>query len=303
LEHTYHIALEQNLPTSVELFSNNPQAINTHFSNPNIPIAALRPLTNATFHDTWRFRLGEYASKVAHNFPRTLQHASSTPDPIPLYRSILANAPNASQTLISIGFLTNLAELLRSLPDAHSPLHGIELIEQKVAELVVMGGKYPSGWEYNFASNVSATRIVLTEWPASVPMTFSGSELGSRIFSGQRLPELAGRESPVLAAYQWYGDRCNTTRASYDPVTVLYAAGVESLFEFANVGGFNEIAEDGRNRWVEDGIDRGRRWLRLRKGVEETFVGDMLEYMYVGDPWEGACEMVQFDGGFVRVQS
>jgi hypothetical protein len=166
-----------------------------------------------------------------------------------------------------------------------------------------MGGKYPSGWEFNFASNISATRLVLTEWPASVPITFSGAELGSRIFSGQRLPELADRESPVLAAYQWYGDRCNTTRASYDPVTVLYGAlGLGGLFEFANVGGFNEIAEDGRNRWVEDGVDRGRRWLRLRKGVEETSVGEMLEHMYVGDPWEGGCNLVQFEVG-MRVQS
>jgi inosine-uridine nucleoside N-ribohydrolase len=278
--------------------------INTHFSNPEIPIAALRPLTNTTFHDTWRFRLGEYASKVAHNFPRTLQHASSTPDPISLYRATLASAPNASQTLISIGFLTNLAGLLRSLPDEHSPLDGTGLVEQKVAELVVMGGKYPSGWEFNFASNISATRIVLTEWPANVPITFSGSELGSRIFSGQRLPELASKESPVLAAYQWYGDRCNTTRASYDPVTVLYGAlGLGSLFEFANVGGFNEIAEDGRNGWVDDGIERGRRSLKLRDGVEEAFVGDMLEHMYVGDPWEGGCDLVQFEEGGMRVQS
>jgi hypothetical protein len=193
--------------------------------------------------------------------------------------------------------------MVHSRADIHSPLSGKELIEQKVAELVVMGGAYPSGWEFNFASNISATRTVLAKWPATVPITFVGSELGSRIFSGQQLPKLVGKDSPVLAAYQWYGDRCNTTRASYDPVTVLYGAlGLGELFEFADVTGFNEIADDGRNLWVEDGIERGRRWLRLKDGVDETYVGEMLGHMYVGEALEVGCKFAAGDGG-LRVQS
>ena len=207
-----------------------------------------------------------------------------------LYRATLAAASNASVTLISIGFLNNLADLLRSPPDAHSSLSGVELVGQKVAELVVMGGTYPSGWEFNFAYNISATRIVLREWPSTVPITFSGYELGSKILSGQGLPELASKESPVLAAYQWYGDRCNTTSASYDPVTVLYGAlGLGDMFEFAKVVGYNEIAEDGRNQWVEDGVERGRRWLKFKAGVDETYVGEMLEHLYVGHALEQRC--------------
>lgn len=166
-----------------------------------------------------------------------------------------------------------------------------------------MGGTYPSGLEWNFVSNVSATRIVLTEWPATIPITFSGYELGSRIFSGQNLPELAGRESPVLAAYQWYGDRCNTTRASYDPVTVLYGAlGLGEVFEFGNLGGWNEVGDDGRNWWVEDGVERGRRWLKLKEGVSEAYVGEMLERLYVGDALEQGCGSIVGEGG-LRVQS
>ena len=106
----------------------------------------------------------------------------------------------------------------------------------------------------------------------------------------------------MLAAYQWYGDRCNTTRASYDPVTVLYGAlGLGDLFEFGNVGGFNEVAEDGRNGWVEDGVETGRRWLRLKDGVDETYVGEMLEHLYVGDGLEEGCNFVA--GGGLKVQS
>jgi hypothetical protein len=144
---------------------------------------------------------------------------------------------------------------------------------------------------------------VLTEWPTTVPITFSGSELGSRIFSGQRLPELASKDSPVLAAYQWYGDRCNTTRASYDPVTVLYGAlGLGEVFEFAALRGFNEIGEDGRNSWVEDGAERGRRWLRLKDAVDETLVGELLEHLYVGEASDVGCISTTSEGG-LRVQS
>ena len=76
---------------------------------------------------------------------------------------------------------------------------------------------------------------------------------GSKVFSGQRLPELAEKKSPVLAGYQWYGDRGSTTRASYDPVTVLYeVVGLGDVFEFGNEGGFNGVGADGRNGWVED---------------------------------------------------
>ena len=57
----------------------------------------------------------------------------------------------------------------------------------------------------------------------------------------------------MLAAYQWYGDRCNTTRASCDPVTVLYGVvGLGDSFQFGNEGGFNEVGADGENAWVED---------------------------------------------------
>jgi hypothetical protein len=52
----------------------------------------------------------------------------------------------------------------------------------------------------------------------------------------------------VLAAYQWYGDRFNTTRDSYDPFTVYYrVCGLGQVFEFANGDGFGEIEADGRN--------------------------------------------------------
>ena len=104
---------------------------------------------------------------------------------------------------------------------------------------------------------------------------------GSKVFSGQRLPELAEKKSPVLAGYQWYGDRGNTTRASYDPVTVLYeVVGLGDVFEFGNEGGFNGVRADGRNGWIEDERVANQHWLRLKDGVSNEEVGEMLDQLY-----------------------
>ena len=46
-------------------------------------------------------------------------------------------------TLISVGFLDNLAALLNSTADAYSSLSGRDLVKQKVKELVIVGGMYP----------------------------------------------------------------------------------------------------------------------------------------------------------------
>lgn len=86
---------------------------------------------------------GEYASKLAYHFPRMLQNATSTPNPVDLYRQILGETQNGSITIVSIGFFDNLAALLDSGPDAHSNLTGKELIATRVRDLVIMGGDYP----------------------------------------------------------------------------------------------------------------------------------------------------------------
>lgn len=289
-------------------------AISTYYGNGDVPIGAIRPLTNETFLDTYYYKLGEYASKVAHNFPRTLKRAEETELPVPLYRSILASAANASVTIISIGFLTNLAELLESEADDLSTMSGFDLIGAKVKELVVMGGAYPSGWEYNFGGHdPQSAATVLSKWPSDVPITFSGAELGESIFSGQGLASRAPPDSPVLAAYRWYGDRCNTTSRSYDPLTVLYGImdlGVEDTlyphyFVYGNKDGYNTInGDDGTNAWVDDCSVTNQHWLKLRYPLSRESLGEDLTRLYAWSPEQGECcfgGVCGDDGGW-RVQ-
>ncbi|KAK3356882.1 inosine/uridine-preferring nucleoside hydrolase [Lasiosphaeria hispida] len=245
-------------------------AILAHYGHPSTPVGVARPLTDATFFDAWSFALGEYASKVAFHFSGgTLPwgRAEDAWDPVGLYRRVLAGA-EGGVTVVSIGFLENLSGLLNSTADEHSSLSGPELIAAKVSELVIMGGEYPSGYEYNFwGSNASLAAHVVNNWKGRI--VFSGYELGLDVMSGARLMAEGPPGDPIRAAYTYY--TYNTSRPSWDLLTVLYAMhGLGDMFEYGNTFGYNRVATDGSNEWVDDDSVRNQHWLRLKVTKDEA---------------------------------
>lgn len=234
-----------------------------------------------------------------------MTNVSSTLTPVELYRSVLNAAANSSLHLMSLGFLTNLADLLRSSPDKISNLTGLELVQRKVGELIVMGGFYPFGWEFNFGGgDPESTSYVLNHWPRSVPVTYSGGEFGGNIYSGQNLAQRSPPESPILASYQWYVGRCSTVRESWDPLTVLYGIlgidgfskiGMKPLLAFANRFGYNSItSRNASNAWVNDTSVSNQHWLRLADGVANSSMAWLLNQFYSHDPVARSC--LVYDG-------
>ena len=223
-----------------------------------------------------------------------LENPANTPTPVELYRSVLSAAENKSINIISIGFLTNIADLLRSGSDSISDISGLDLVTSKVRELVVMGGEYPSGWEYNFSEDGESTQYVLEHWPKTVPITFSGVELGGEIYSGQTLMTDVPFDSPVRAAYEWYIGRCNTTQKSWDPLTMLYGVlgfdkyrewGFRKMFAFANNDGYNSFeTATGLNAWVDNWAMTTQHWLKLADGVTNEDVSGLLDFFFALDP-------------------
>ncbi|KAK4177287.1 hypothetical protein QBC36DRAFT_386845 [Triangularia setosa] len=216
-------------------------AILAHYGR-TVPIGIRRPLTNATFFDSWFFELSEYTSKVAYHWSGgslSWGHAEDAWDPVALYRKVLSEVPDHSVTIASIGFFDNLSGLLNSSSDIYSPLSGPDLIAAKVSELVIMGGEYPLDYEYNFWGSIMLTNVsygnaslathVVNSWKGS-PITFLGFEIGENVTSGLRLINKGPHGDPVRAAYIYHG--YNTARLSFDPLTVLYAMeGLSDLFE------------------------------------------------------------------------
>lgn len=140
--------------------------------------------------------------------------------------------------------------MLNSTADSYSGLTGRELVARKVSELVVMGGEYPSGYEYNFwGSNASVTAHVINTWEGRV--VFVGDGVGKDVLSGGRLMAEGPETDPVRKAYIYYS--YYKPRPSWDPLAVLYAIyGLGDLFDYGNEYGYNRVEVDGSNRWVWD---------------------------------------------------
>ena len=87
-------------------------AILAHYGLPDVPIGLRRPFSDKTFFDSVFYHLGEYASKIAYHWSAgslTWGHAEDAWDPVLLYRKTLAESPDGSVTIASIGYLENVS--------------------------------------------------------------------------------------------------------------------------------------------------------------------------------------------------
>lgn len=111
------------------------EAINRYYGRADLPIGA--PKTE--WADTGR-RGSRYAKQIAQQFPTRLKSNDDAPDAVAVYRRVLSAQEDHSVVITSVGYLTNLRDLLASRPDDISPLDGRSLIEQKVDRWVCMAG-------------------------------------------------------------------------------------------------------------------------------------------------------------------
>jgi inosine-uridine nucleoside N-ribohydrolase len=222
------------------------EVINTWFGRPAIPVGAPKSKgVSMTASKHW-------PDTLVSRFPHKTSSTSESPDAVSQYRRILASQADGSVTIVTIGFLTNLNNLLQSTSDQISPLNGLDLVARKVKKLVSMAGKFPAGKEFNVYMDSTASKYCFENWPT--PILFSGFEIGEKIKTGLRLIRESGKNNPVREAYRIaiagskedvYG------RMSWDQTAVLIAIyGMEPFFTTAN--GTIRINPDGSNRWDEN---------------------------------------------------
>lgn len=216
-------------------------AINTYYGRKDLPIGCSRTGPDP---ENW------YHESVGA-FPHDLTHSDQAPNAIALYRKILAARSDNSVTIVVVGWLTNMAELLDSKPDRYSPLPGRELVKAKVKELVAMGGTWPNSpkdeGEYNFTMDKAAAHKVIREWPGRI--LFTG--LGKDVMTGGRLVAAGPKENPVPAFYRNFFEANRVSdRPSWDLIAVLYA--VRGLSEYFATGSEGKCVaqEDGSNQWL-----------------------------------------------------
>jgi inosine-uridine nucleoside N-ribohydrolase len=239
-------------------------AINTWYGRADLPIGYQHSYQYGykNPNDPNRETSSKYVEAVAKSFPHRLQRSSDAPDAAKLCRKLLAAQPDHSVTIVSVGFLSNLRDLLDSPPDESSPLDGEALVKQKVKQWVCMGGKFPGGkfpndgGEYNLMCDTAASVRAVNDWPT--PVVFSGFEIGSRIKTGSRLRDTS-EKNPVRACYEHYNGL--NPRESWDETAVLYAVRGPQDYWDLSAPGFclmHARVPFGYNQWIpaEDGPDR-----------------------------------------------
>lgn len=221
---------------------------NTYFKRPNLPIGV--PKGEAL--DLRDFQ--HWSDSVVKNYPHAINSNKDVPDAVALYRRVLAIQPDKSVTIITVGFLTNLKNLLQSKADMFSPLTGEQLVKQKVKQLVSMAGRFPSGGEFNVNQDFVASKYTYENWPT--PVLFSGFEIGEKIKVG--LPLIhndAIQNSPIKDVFRIaipMAAEDSAGRKSWDETAVLVGVlGYENWYDVKQ-GKIAISDKDGSNTWVDD---------------------------------------------------
>jgi inosine-uridine nucleoside N-ribohydrolase len=247
-------------------------AVNTYYGNGDIPTGTYKG--NYTYKGTHN---DFYNTRLLTGFPNDLKSGTNAPDAVTLYRKILNAQPDRSVTIVVVGPQRLVADLLLSRPDDISSLDGKELIRKKVKQLVSMGTEAPQGDEWNIKICPDAAQLVAREWPTTV--VYSGFEIGNEIMTGERLMTEA-KDSPVKVAFETNPmvDSLKN-RHSWDQTAVLFA--VRGARDYWTVQeGSIDIADDGKNRWTDQGQDRF--YLKKKKAVPE--MKKIIEDMMVAPP-------------------
>jgi len=215
-------------------------AVNTFYGNPDIPRCYSKPIADVFEHDL------TYESA----WEATL-----------LYRKILSRSDDKDAVIVTTGPLKNIENLLCSEADSISPLTGKELVEKKVKQFVIMGGQFPEGKnEWNFNGNMpGVTKRVIEN--ITVPIVFSGYELGEKIKTGEVFNKL-DKNHPLYIGFMhfsanasWLKDNFKgqiLNNATYDQTAVLYAVknGVGLYWDKVD-DGICVPDDSGGNKWVK----------------------------------------------------
>lgn len=190
-----------------------------------------------------------------------------------LYRKILAQQPDHSVTIASIGFVTTLARLLESGPDEYSPLNGVELVRAKVKDIYAMGGVFGKAVEpdYNFKQAINFSLKFFELLPDEVDIVFSPGEVGDPL---DYRPETVIADMdwtdlhPIKWTYQFLN--CNTGQKMWDPQAIIHAVEGNDFYKLSERG-----------------------WVTLTPNAETIFTPDPkgnARYQFPGDAvW---CDMV-----------
>jgi len=251
--------------------------LNTYFKRPDIPIGITKTKEpNKLCQQKW-------AEAIVEKYPHDIKSNDEAENAVTLYRKILAAQPDKSVTIITVGFFTNLANLLDSKADQYSSLNGKDLVSKKVKRLVSMAARIDTskvgGYEFNVLVDAPASKKVFREWPT--PVIMSGFEIGEKILTGIRLINNNSiQNSPVKDAFQVALTKDNNKlgRNSWDETAVLVAVrGMSPWFTYKELS--FDVQDNGRNVIIP-----GKKFMYLQFKQTPAEIGKLIEDLMMHQP-------------------
>lgn len=241
-------------------------AINTFYGRGEIPIGVCR--SNVTSEKGKFNILATQMDNGKLRYPHDLKSGTDAPAAVDVLRKTLAAADDGSVVIAQVGFSTNLANLLASKPDDHSPLGGKELVQKKVRLLSIMAGAFrrivgDTGHlydhkEYNVHKDLASAKKLVAGWPT--PTVWSGFEIGKNltyphqsILRDYRYVE----HHPLPEAYTLYNPPPHD-RPTWDLTSVLYAVRPDAGYFDLSPTGTVTVADNALTTFAakKDGRDR-----------------------------------------------
>lgn len=224
------------------------EMFNRYYGKGGIPVGIPdNGVANFTASNNWN-------DSLLVRFAPDLKSKTDYPKASEIYRKVLASQPDKSVTIVTVGFTTNLAELLKTGNDDYSPLSGVELVKKKVKKWVAMAGRFPEGREFNVFIDSVSSSYVLERWPT--PILFSGFEIGERIFTGSKVAEKNDQNNPVSWAYKYnlatYENKPVKNRMSWDQTAVFCAIRDPERYFYVCGPGKIIVNPSGYNNWDPD---------------------------------------------------
>lgn len=232
--------------------------INTYYNRPDIPIG--KSLSGPNVHDVY----GQWISQ--QGFPYDLDSNQVWDNVVELYRKLLSEQADNSVVIVTVGYTSNIRDLMLSKPDKYSNLNGMDLINKKVDFWSCMAGKYPgSGTEANMQDWRGYTKYAFDNFPR--PILGTSSEAGNVSGAGKSL-EFTPLTNPVRAIYRKRLDEQgypNTfSHSTWDLIATLVAVRDPNLYFDVTASGTNVITINGdnsqSNKW-QSSPDNGFRYL------------------------------------------
>ncbi len=242
-------------------------SVNTFYGRGDIPIGVVGK--GGVVEKSRYLSLVEEKDGERYRYPHDLVSGCSAPNATAVLRKTLAVQPDHSVVIAQVGFSTNLARLLDSPPDKHSPLSGQALVEKKVRLLSVMAGAFQTiegktrYLEYNVVKDVPSARVLAERWPTA--LVYSGFEIGIALpYPAVSIERDYGYvpHHPLAEAYIRYIPPPHN-RPTWDLTSVLYAVlGDRGYFDLSPSGRVT-VEADGFTRFDES-REGSHRYLVLR---------------------------------------